>query len=115
MGTRFYPFILLAILFTACTSEEDPLDPQNEAPTIQSEAIYDVILEEDVIYGEGLSHDSINSASSTVMSLKLDIYVPDNEVKNRPAFLFIHGGGFIGGSKKGNNADVLADYYTSRG
>ncbi|MEL6190496.1 MAG: alpha/beta hydrolase [Bacteroidota bacterium] len=115
MGTKFYSFILLAILFTACTNDEDVVDPQNEVPAIQSEAIYDVILEEDVIYGEGLSHDSINSAGSTVMSLKLDVYLPDNEVQNRPAFLFIHGGGFTGGSKRANNAGILADYYTARG
>ncbi|MEM8900000.1 MAG: alpha/beta hydrolase [Bacteroidota bacterium] len=115
MGTKFYSFILLAILFTACTNDEDSIDPQNEVPTIQSEAIYDVILEEDVIYGEGLSHDSLNSAGSTVMPLKLDVYVPENDLQNRPAFLFIHGGGFIGGSKTGNNANVLADYYTTRG
>ncbi|RXP44596.1 alpha/beta hydrolase [Lutibacter sp. HS1-25] len=43
------------------------------------------------------------------------MYVPDNDLKNRPAYMFIHGGGFAGGSKQQAQIKNLAKYYTSRG
>ena len=107
-------FIFLLTLFASCTPENIPA-PQDEIPTIKKRAKYEVIIEKDVMYGEGLSHETINSANTSTFPLKLDIYLPDNELKNRPAFLFIHGGGFIGGSKLQTQIVEWANFYASRG
>lgn len=90
-------------------------DPKNEIPVVQSTSTFDVIVAKDITYAEGLSHESLNSANATTMPLKLDVYIPDNDLKNRPAYLFIHGGGFAGGTKQQKQIIDLANYYTSRG
>jgi len=90
-------------------------DPQKTAPTVQSKPTYDVLLKEDIVYAQGLSHESPHSSQSTIMLLKLDVYQPANESKNRPVYLFIHGGGFAGGTKQQERIKTLADFYTSRG
>lgn len=116
MKTLFI-FILSIFPFLAFSNDDDDISTgsQNEIPTVQSTPTYKVILEEDIIYAEGLSHESVNSSNSTTMPLKLDVYVPDNDLKNRPAYMFIHGGGFAGGSKQQERIINLANYYTSRG
>lgn len=109
--------ILMASL-VSCSNNDETLVPniQEEAvPVVKATATYNVLVQEDVIYAEGLSHESINSANATTIPLKLDIYTPDNTITNRPVYLFIHGGGFIGGNKKGSTILNLANYYTSRG
>ena len=90
-------------------------DSQNITPTVQSKPTYEVISQQDIIYAEGLSHKSINSANAATIPLKLDIYEPDNDIKNRPVFMFIHGGAFVGGSKQQGQIIDWANYYTSRG
>jgi len=108
--------ILLALstsLLFACQDDDDVVPP--DTPIVYSAEKYDVIVEEDIVYAEGLSHDSINSSSATRLPLKLDVYTPDNDIENRPVYLFIHGGGFIGGSKQQSQILTLANYYTSRG
>lgn len=113
------PFIFILSLFSILAFNYDvtavSTDFQNEIPTVQSTSTYKVILEEDIIYAEGLSHESVNSSNSNKFPLRLDIYVPDNTIKNRPAYMFIHGGGFVGGSKQQGRIIDLANYYTSRG
>ena len=114
---KLFLFILAITQFIACNNEGDEISPalQNETPLVQSTPKYNVILEEDVTYAEGLSHESLNSTSTTTIPLKLDVYIPDNNLENRPAFIFIHGGGFVGGSKKQSKIVDFANYYTSRG
>jgi acetyl esterase/lipase len=90
-------------------------DPQKITPIVKSSASYEVLVEEDIVYGEGLSHQALNNDSFTRLPLKLDVYVPNNESKNRPVFLFFHGGAFVGGSKQQAKIINLANYYTSRG
>jgi predicted esterase len=72
------------------------------------------LIDEDITYAEGLSH---NASSTTPFSipLKLDIYTPDNNSENRPVFMFIHGGGFRGGTKTKPEIVEMANYYASRG
>ena len=107
-----FPVILLTSLFSAFS---DDANLQNEIPVVQSEQTYDVVVKEDIVYAKALSHDSINSANATTIPLKLDVYVPDNDLENRPAYIFIHGGGFKGGSKQQSHIINLANYYASRG
>lgn len=107
----------LLLFFTACKKDNDTPapNPTNDIPTIKMSAEYDVLFEEDVEYAQGLSHQTVNSNNSTPIPLLLDVYAPDNDLENRPAFLFIHGGGFNGGIKHKPEIVEVANYYTSRG
>lgn len=116
MEIRFYLIFFIALL-GACTSKTKVAigDAKDGIPVVQSTQTYKVSVQKDIVYAEGLSHSSINSSDGTAMPLKLDVYSPDNELKNRPAFLFIHGGGFAGGTKQQRRIIEWANYYTSRG
>ncbi|MBK3519238.1 alpha/beta hydrolase [Carboxylicivirga marina] len=109
--------LLFIILLSSCGSNNKvaSVDSQSEIPTVQSTQTYDVLVEEDIVYAQGLSHESINSDNAKTLPLKLDVYTPDNDSGNRPVFVFIHGGGFAGGSKQQGRIIEWANYYTSRG
>ena len=112
------PFATLALLLFSCKTETELPPPSNnmdENPIVQSDPIYEVIVEEDILYAEGLSHQSVNSSNASTMALKLDIYSPDNDNENRPAFFFVHGGGFTGGSKQQSQIVHIGNYFASRG
>jgi len=83
-------------------------------PKVKCESTYSVILEEDITYAEGLANIG-TSAATTTIPLLLDLYVPDNDSQNKPVFLFIHGGGFTGGTKTKPEIIAMANYYASRG
>jgi acetyl esterase/lipase len=86
---------------------------QSKIPVVQSQPTYQVSVKKDVVYAQGLRHDSINSTNPIKIPLLLDIYTPDNKITNRPVFLFIHGGAFINGKKDGGRQ--WGNYYASRG
>jgi hypothetical protein len=48
---------------------------------VKLNATYEVNIREDIIYAEGLSHDSWNSANTSVVPLLMDSYVPDNDLQ----------------------------------
>jgi len=106
--------LIYSFIIQAC-SNSDSEEPQSQAPIVRSLPSYDVIIEEGIVYAQGLSHESINSEVATTVDLTLDIYRPDNNSENRPVFMFIHGGGFKGGSSIGSNAINLGNFYASRG
>ena len=108
---------LILYLFFSCNSDDskEVNGYNSEIPIVQALPTFEVTLEENIIYGQGLSHTSINSSTPTSIPLKLDVYKPNNNTKSRPVYMFIHGGGFIGGSKQALNIKALADYYSSRG
>ncbi len=110
-------FFLLLALISSCGNNATDTEPivDLDTPTVRTSSTFEVISETDVVYAEGLSHETLNSQEAQVIPLTLDIYYPDNTDTNRPVFMFIHGGGFKGGSKTGGTALRLADYYTSRG
>ena len=91
---------ILSLLTTACGEEGTPIATEEALPVVSATATYAINTQEDIVYAEGLSHESINSETATVMPLLLDVYTPVNDVTNRPAFLFIHGGAFANGSKQ---------------
>jgi len=65
-----------------------------------AEPTFEVVATEDVVYAQGLSHDTWGSDAVETMDLLLDVYEPvrsDDAVM--PAIVMIHGGGFTGGSK----------------
>ena len=71
------PLVGCALLFAACSN---------------------VLEDTDIVYAEGLSHNS-TSTTPVAVPLELDVYYPDDESTDRPVFMFIHGGGFTGGIK----------------
>ena len=107
-----YLIILIVLLFTACIDDESILI--DIPPAVNTESVYTVIKEENIVYAEGLSYNETTNSNSAI-PLKLDIYYPDNTSTNRPVYMFIHGGGFIGGSKSSPKIVDMANYYASRG
>ncbi len=86
-------FLGSALLFTACSNVSEDMD---------------------IVYAEGLAHDA-TSTTPFAVPLELDMYYPDDESTNRPVFMFIHGGGFKGGTKTKPEIIDMAKYYASRG
>ena len=113
MNKVAYSTVFSVLLFTACNKDES-IAPDNGIPVVQAESTYTILKDENITYAEGLSH-SMTIASSFAIPLKLDIYYPDNNSTNRPVFMFIHGGGFTGGTKTKPEIVEMANYYASRG
>jgi|TARA_Y100000385_G_C13009191_1_gene600855 acetyl esterase/lipase len=113
MNKIAYLTIFTVLIFTACNKDE-PIASGNGIPVVKAESSYTVLTDEDITYAKGLSH---NASSTTPFSipLKLDVYTPDNNSENRPVFMFIHGGGFTGGTKTKPEIVEMANYYASRG
>lgn len=111
---KIFQIITVTLLIASCNQEDDSTTPSSY-PIVKSESTYSVIVEEDLTYAKGLSHDEFNGSSTSEMDLKLDIYYPDNEVTNRPLYFFIHGGGFFGGTKQKPQIVDYGNYYASRG
>ena len=101
------------LLLTACNSDEEST-PNNDIPTVNAESTFSVLVDENVVYAEGLAHSN-TSNSSFAIPLNLDVYYPDNSDTNRPLIMFIHGGGFQGGTKTKPEIVDMANYYASRG
>lgn len=108
-----YLLIFIVFLLPACRDEE-PTIPTNDMPIVKNETIYSVLTEEDVTYANGLSYNGTSTTAEATPQL-LDIYIPDNNSKNRPVYLFIHGGGFQGGTKSKPEIINMANYFASRG
>ncbi len=106
--------ILLTVL-SSCKKDETTDTIVPNSMTVKSSPTYTVEVEQNVKYGEGLSHQTFNSTSYSIMDLKLDVYKPANNTKKKPAILLIHGGGFVGGDKSDVNIVNLANHFASRG
>lgn len=116
-------FLFLTVL-TGCggessyTLDSPPIslnpEPDNGIPVVKAQSTYLTLVEEDITYAEGLSHNS-SSTPPVAIPLKLDVYYPSNDLTNRPVFMFVHGGGFTGGTKTKPEIVDMASYYASRG
>lgn len=102
-------------LCTSSNSKEHTDVQQDKPPKVKVKATYEVCVTKNIVYAEGLQHTSVNSADYVRKPLKLDIYEPKTKKKNRPAYMFIHGGSFINGSKEQEEIIHLAHYYATRG
>ena len=83
-------------------------------PSVWTNPTFEVLFEDNVVYGSGLSHDGWGGPVVDTISLELDVYAPDNQEEGRPALVIIHGGGFFGGSNE-QEALVICQMNTSRG
>ena len=81
---------------------------------MSADSVYAVLEDLEITYAEGLGHDA-TSAAPFALPLKLDVYYPDADTTNRPVFMFIHGGGFKGGTKTKPEIIEMGKYYASRG
>ena len=79
-----------------------------------STAEHSVLFHSDVTCAEALAHNNTSETRVTI-PLKLDVYTPDTNAANRPVFMFIHGGGFTGGTKTRDTIEEMARYYAARG
>ncbi len=113
MNKVFYLAISAILFITAC-KEDELINQENGTPKIKAAPSYSVLIDEDITYAEGLSHNA-SSTTPFPTPLKLDVYHPDNNSANRPVFMFIHGGGFTGGTKSKPEIVEMANYYASRG
>jgi para-nitrobenzyl esterase len=109
--------LILTLTLASCSDDNNGSDndPVEIIPIIKSDSTYAFSITQDITYAEGLSHETWNSKESTVLPLRLDAYIPDNNQVKRPAIVFIHGGGFIGGSKRQTQLVNLCKYFASRG
>jgi predicted esterase len=100
----------------ACAEDEgaDANANANATPTVTLDPAYEVVVESDLVYAEGLAHDQTSTAPRAI-PLLLDVYAPDTDASNRPLFLFVHGGGFTGGTKTKPEIEAMGAYYASRG
>lgn len=112
----FWSILCGSIFLVACSKDNSLANTTDEnTPTVTTSSVYSVRIVPDITYAKGLRHQQINSSTATEIPLKLDLYLPDNNSKNRPVFMFIHGGGFIGGSRKSAQIIDMANYFASRG
>ena len=107
---RYFIVTSLFVLLSACGGgSSDSTTPTTPPPVggggsgndipISLTASYTYSITSDVVYGQGQTHTDWNAPDPAVMDLTLDAYIPDNNFINRPAVIFIHGGGFVGGDK----------------
>ena len=81
-----------------------------------AEPTFEVVMTKDIVYAQGLSHETWGSESAEAMDLLLDVYEPvrfDDAVM--PAIVMIHGGGFNGGSKRTGWISEWAPWFAERG
>ena len=85
------------------------------APSVWADSTFEVLFEDNVVYGSGMSHDGWGGPVIDTIALELDVYAPDNQEEGRPALVIIHGGGFFGGSNEQRAFVELSNQYASRG
>ncbi len=112
---QLFKLLLLITVISSCKKVKTTIRIVPNSMTVKSSSTYTVVVEQNVKYGEGLSHQTLNSTSYSIMDLKLDVYKPANSTKKKPAILLIHGGGFSGGDKSDDNIVNLANYFAARG
>ena len=115
LHTYILTFLTQILLGVALHENSFEISFDNQPPVVTRNGSYDVLIKKDIIYAQGLTHEYWESPSSQVMNLKMDAYIPKNSADNRPAIMFIHGGGFVGGNKEHKAIVNLANYFAARG
>lgn len=104
--------IIMLLPLTACgggggSSAPDivqlPTPAPAPTPTPTPAPMTGYVLTADVSYGSG-------PIAGGSLPLLLDVYQPNQScVSPRPTVMFVHGGGFVGGSRKGANVEAIAN------
>lgn len=90
-------------------------DGDTEVSSVFRNAEFGIDIDYDVVYAQGLSHSDWNAPDAVPMDLLLDVYSPRNDQVDRPAMVFIHGGGFTGGDKGMDAPASFARFFAERG
>ena len=100
---------------TTLSVDSDALAPSTTVPNIASQAIYDVLFQPGITYGQGQCHQKFDNQEGTATDLILDAFVPDNAAESRPAIVLIHGGAFNGGTREHESLVSMAYHFAARG
>lgn len=117
----FILFISIIFSITACNQENNLINSVDATPIVKRSPSYSFVKDSNIVYAEGLVHDneSVYPFSSNNLGndspLMLDVYYPVDRSNNRPVFMWIHGGGFTGGTKTKVDIVEMAEYYATRG
>ena len=111
-NTTFFPAVMLtlAVLASGCFDGNG----NENVGSMYEPGPYEVLTDEDIVFANGLAHTQ-SSVTPAAVPLLLDVYSPDSDSMNRPVMMFIHGGGFTGGTKQKPEIVEMARYYASRG
>ena len=104
--------------FAASPDETDEAQSlaEGDVESVFTDPAFEVRVTKDVVYAQGLSHESPNSDAAVEMDLLLDVYEPvRSDDVTMPAVVMIHGGGFTGGSKQTGWIKDMAPWFASRG
>lgn len=86
------------------------------APEVWAKATYAVETTKAVVYAKGVIDSGWGSTVGKEASLLLDAFTPKGHTSGlRPAILFIHGGGFKGGTRTHAALVAQAKYFAARG
>ncbi len=86
------------------------------APKVWLKAKYAVETTKAVVYAKGIVNSNWGSTKGKEVSLLLDAFTPKGHTNGlRPAILFIHGGGFVGGTRTQGALVAQAKYFAARG
>src|SRR5437762_11633576 len=98
--------IVAGVALTACIPWQVPR-PEGPAPLRYRDQVFgNYTVTKDLQYGSAPGLDGAPEA------LKLDLYEPVNDpVAARPAVIWVHGGGYVGGDKAAGPAIILAPVY----
>ncbi len=94
---------------------ETAVSDQPATAQVFRSATFTVDIARDVVYAQGQSHTDWNAPNPITKDLLLDVYSPMNDEIDRPAMMFVHGGGFTGGSKDTMPPSDFARYFAERG
>lgn len=108
-----YLFTITVLLLTAC-AEEEPIDSNGQRPVVRAASTYAVQVDRDIRFADGLGFNG-QIDDPVAIPLLLDLYYPINTSPSRPVFLFIHGGGFQGGTKTKPEIVEMGQYFAARG
>lgn len=72
MRKTIFKITITFILLSSCNNEE-AVTTDNQTPIVRSESSYSVLIDENVVYSEGLGHSRTSTTPSAV-PLLLDIY-----------------------------------------
>src|SRR3954451_18953872 len=102
--------IIVGVALTACIPWE-VVRPSGPAPLRYRDEVFgNYTVTTDLQYGNATGFDG------SPVALKLDLYQPTNDhAAQRPAIVWVHGGGYVGGDKARGPAVILAPIYAKLG
>lgn len=116
MANNFFVLLLILFFISACKIKQNRMQKEKSESSINDSQRYllpvfdSVAVEKDILFGE------VQNYKDSLEQLHLDVYYPYGDIEvNRPAILWVHGGGFRLGTKEQNYIVTLANEFAKRG